>query len=552
MSKSKPSEKKDAVRTMDGILIDQKAEPNNVKSIEDHPKIQHNAFKIITARGVVLTKSIKSTLKQLHECRFSDCYRAFIGPIVKKSEVQVFLNKFAIEAELIDVFADLEKSRKIDGLETRLSILDQEIYKTFNDFVIKTHQYDPQRPYHDFEVEPLPYDPDKPNDDIRFRIEQDLYEQSVKRKSMEKERENLRHSIELHEQDDTEALKKEEVEETRLSLNEFIFVKANELEISPPKWIVEDYFEENSLAQIFGDPASGKSFIALDLAASIATGKSWMGKEVKKGVVFYIAGEGHNGLSRRLKAWGEYHKLVIEDLYISKQPAQFMDENHAKVVSEAIRNLSMLHGKPVLVVIDTLARNFGSGDESKTQDMNRFIYSIDMYIRLPFLCCILIVHHTGHNEKERARGAMALKGALDAEYCIKKKNELISMIATKMKDAELPASISFHLNPVKIGIVDHKGRIINSAVLKLTSCIDADLEKIKALIPDIGINQGDLIEKIKVNLVDMSNAKALVLLEAGVIAACWCTEKGKNNATIYKLFSGFPSLKDQETEKPME
>src|ERR1700733_8887620 len=101
MSKSKPSEKKDAVRAMDDILIDQKADPNNVKSIEDSPKIQHNAFKIRTAKGVVLSQSVKNTLKQLHECRFSDCYRAFIAPIAKKREVQEFLNKLMIEAELI-------------------------------------------------------------------------------------------------------------------------------------------------------------------------------------------------------------------------------------------------------------------------------------------------------------------------------------------------------------------------------------------------------------------------------------------------------------------
>ncbi len=85
-------------------------------------------------------------------------------------------------------------------------------------------------------------------------------------------------------------------------------------------------------------------------------------------------------------------------MFISKQPAQFMDENHAKIVSEAIRNLSIAHGKPALIVIDTLARNFGGGDENKTQDMNKFIFSIDMYIRLPFSCCVLIVYHTGHNE----------------------------------------------------------------------------------------------------------------------------------------------------------
>jgi AAA domain len=546
---SQPPEKKDAVRAMDSNLTDQKTDIITKNSIPDRPKTQHNAFKIVAAKGVVLTQSAKNTLKQLHGCRFNDCYRTFIGPIAKKDKVQIFLNKLAIEAELIDVFADFGKNKKVAGLETRLSILDQEIYTSFKEFIIQAHQYDSKRLYHDFELEPLPYDKDKPNDNIRFRIEYDLYEQSVKRKSLEKERENLWRSLELHEQDDIE--NQQSVEETRLTLKEFIFVKASELEISSPKWIVEDYLEENSLAEIFGDPASGKTFIALDLAASIATGKSWMGKEVKKGAVFYIAGEGHNGLSRRLKAWSEYHELVVEDLYISKQPAQFMDESHAKIVAEAIQSLSLTHGKPVLIVIDTLARNFGGGDENKTQDMNKFIFSIDVHIRIPFSCCVLIIHHTGHSDKDRARGAMALKGALDAEYCVKKKNELISMTATKMKDTELPSPISFRLVPISIDVVDHQGKNIYSAVLEPEFCVDINLELIKQLIPNIGINQRDLISKIKTNLVDISNKKAQELLEAG-LTTHWSVEKpGKNNELIYKPFFGFPSYKDQETEKPL-
>lgn len=289
----------------------------------------------------------------------------------------------------------------------------------------------------------------------------------------------------------------------------------------------------------------------MDLAASIATGKSWMGKEVKKGGVFYIAGEGHNGLSRRLKAWSEYHELVVEDLYISKQPAQFMDESHAKIVAEAIQSLSLTHCKPVLVVIDTLARNFGGGDENKTQDMNKFIFSIDVHIRIPFSCCVLIIHHTGHSDKDRARGAMALKGALDAEYCVKKKNELISMTATKMKDTELPSPISFRLVPISIGVVDHQGKNIYSAVLEPEFCVDINLERIKHLIPDSGINQRDLISKIKTNLGDISNKKAQELLNAG-LTTHWSIDKhSKNNAIIYKPFFGFPSYKDQETEKPL-
>lgn len=139
ISESQPLEKKDAVLAMDGILTDQKTDIINENSIPDHPKTQYNAFRIVTAKGVVFTQSAKNTLKQIHGCRFNDCYRAFIGPITKKDEIRIFLNKLAIEAELVDIFADFGKSKKIDGLETRLSILQQEIHTSFKEFIIQAH-----------------------------------------------------------------------------------------------------------------------------------------------------------------------------------------------------------------------------------------------------------------------------------------------------------------------------------------------------------------------------------------------------------------------------
>ena len=49
-----------------------------------------------------------------------------------------------------------------------------------------------------------------------------------------------------------------------------------------------------------------------------------------------------------------------------------------------------------MIVIDTLARNFGAGNENSTEDMNRFVASIDRYLREEFGSAILLVHHTGH------------------------------------------------------------------------------------------------------------------------------------------------------------
>lgn len=341
----------------------------------------------------------------------------------------------------------------------------------------------------------------------------------------------------------------EEQKAKSFSQKKFPFIKAGDLKISHPKWIVEDYLEENSLSVIFGDPGSGKTFIALSLAASIATGCSWYSQNVKQGSVFYIAGEGFSGISRRLAAWSKYHECPLDDapLFISERPAQFLDRANAILVAETINELAAKHGYPKLVVIDTLARNFGDGDENRTEDMSSFIAIVDNYIRIPFNCCILIVHHTGHSDKERARGSIALKGAADSEYNIEKQKDVLTMTTTKMKDAEILEPLSFLLKSLEIGIVDEKNREVTSAVLESTNFIDFNLEKIRDLIPDEGINQTKLLEKMKEKL-QIAQGNGGQLLKNGV-DKYWKITKGPKNATIYTPFFSFPSPNEQETEK---
>jgi hypothetical protein len=73
----------------------------------------------------------------------------------------------------------------------------------------------------------------------------------------------------------------------------------------------------------------------------------------------------------------------------------------------------------------------------------------DLQARFPE-CTVLIVHHSGHGDKARARGAMALKGALDLEYRVEKTDAVIKLINTKMKDAEAPPDQFFELAGVDL------------------------------------------------------------------------------------------------------
>jgi putative DNA primase/helicase len=250
----------------------------------------------------------------------------------------------------------------------------------------------------------------------------------------------------------------------------FEFVALDDIELKPIQWIVEDYIEADSLCQVFGDPGGGKSFVAIDIACCIATGKPWHGHEVTQGSVFYIAGEGHNGLARRFKAWelGNAMSLKGAPIFKSKRAAQLYDASEAAIVAESINHLVDKTGhRPAMIVIDTLARNMG-GDENSTQDMNAFVAHLDLYLRQPYKCCVAVVHHSGAMDKGRSRGSTALRGALDAEYRVQLDGTsgIIAFEGTKMKEAELPAPKNFNITQVDLPLLDKHGEPVKGAYLQ--------------------------------------------------------------------------------------
>jgi len=246
----------------------------------------------------------------------------------------------------------------------------------------------------------------------------------------------------------------------------FRFRAAGELEVKPIAWLVDDYLEQDALVVMFGPPGEGKSFIALDLACCIATGREFHGHETKPGAVFYIAGEGHNGIARRIWGWAEHNECLLPGvpLYVSECATDLASATNAVRVAEAVQQLADETGThPVLIVIDTLARNFG-GDENSATDVGNFIRHVDTHLRHKWKATTLIVHHCGKDNRG-ARGSSALKGAADAEYEVGRNAEdkIIRLTPRKMKDAEEPAPLAFEL--VGVSLLDDTGQPVSGAAL---------------------------------------------------------------------------------------
>jgi hypothetical protein len=133
-------------------------------------------------------------------------------------------------------------------------------------------------------------------------------------------------------------------------------------------------------------------------------------------------------------------------------------------VKRAVDAMAKRYGLPAIVHIDTLARNFGEGDENATKDINKAISNLDK----AFLndLCRGLTHHTGHANKERARGAMALHGAADGAFRISlTASGQIVVECKKLKDAPTAPMMIFSRREVllQIGDIEDKSYVLELA-----------------------------------------------------------------------------------------
>jgi RecA-family ATPase len=245
---------------------------------------------------------------------------------------------------------------------------------------------------------------------------------------------------------------------------EFSILFTENLMNEPAKenWLIEGLITKESLGMVFGPPANGKSLFVLDIAYCMAAGINWEGKKTESGDVLIIAGEGHYGYKKRLKALEHKHNVIATRLAISDSAAQLDNKDECERVVRSILKSGL---NPKLIIIDTLNRNF-SGDENSSKDTAAFIANLEQYFK-PFGATVIIVHHSGHNTTDRARGSSALRGAMDFEYSVTMDgNKNVTIQNHKAKDFEAGKPIGFSLKQVKLPWLESNGDRMTSVYLE--------------------------------------------------------------------------------------
>jgi len=220
-------------------------------------------------------------------------------------------------------------------------------------------------------------------------------------------------------------------------------------EIPPRTYLLAGVLARGELSVVWGEPKSGKSFLALRLAYGIACGKGMFGREASRARVLYVAGEGSAGLSERLKALRQTLGNDGGNFCYLTQPIDINPAHDLQYIVNIVRE-----NKISLIVVDTLARNFGDGDENSARDMGRFIHNIDI-IRETTGAHVLIIHHAT-KEGGTARGSGALAGAADIVMKVTKATKCnpYKFSIVNAKDDPDGEDFYFYLKIVKIGSSD--------------------------------------------------------------------------------------------------
>lgn len=226
-----------------------------------------------------------------------------------------------------------------------------------------------------------------------------------------------------------------------------------------PEWLIDGLIIDQGLGFIFGAPGCGKSFIALNMALSIATKQpQWWDRDIiKSGAIIYISSEGVGDIKFRLRAWETATgiKTEAQPFYLIRQSINFMNAADTDRLLRTVQYVSTTYDTPIAAVfVDTVSRVLPGADENLQKDMTLFIKACDQ-VRESFQATVIGIHHTAR--AGNMRGSSVFDGAGDFLLEIQREQgeEYGNIVAKKIKAAQDGWTQPFRLKRVPTG--DLKG-----------------------------------------------------------------------------------------------
>ena len=207
------------------------------------------------------------------------------------------------------------------------------------------------------------------------------------------------------------------------------------------KWLIESLIPEGEPILLYAPSGSYKTFIALHIALLIANGKNSLGESNQRKTLYLVL-EGKHGFKKRIEAL-KSHDLSSDNFDMTTEAFDILNATDVKHLMECIRE-----GEFGFVVIDTLSKCIGCGDESQTSVAREIMTAME-FITQSTGASLLMVHHEGKKAYSGARGSSLLTADVSTVLKIRPKDMKGSLIIEKDKAGNEGKKYNFVMQPYK-------------------------------------------------------------------------------------------------------
>ncbi len=249
----------------------------------------------------------------------------------------------------------------------------------------------------------------------------------------------------------------------------------------PSTYVVKGLLGRGNLALIIGQPGTGKSALGPHLGYAVAQGRRVFGRRVQQGPVMYFACEDGTGMQVRVRAlrqqWGDAPLfMLVPDPVDLRSPG-------STSLAEVERLVQAI--KPVLIMIDTLARAFSGLKENDSDAPDGMGRVVQVARALAAICdsAVLICHHMP-KDGNTPRGHGTLNGDADVTLIIEGSGDQPRIVRFgKNRNGPSGTALTFSIRAEYLG-KDSDGDPITAAIAEEVGSTSSDMRAKEAKLRD--------------------------------------------------------------------
>ncbi len=250
----------------------------------------------------------------------------------------------------------------------------------------------------------------------------------------------------------------------RNSDNTLSVVRIDEIAIeqNSHRWLIDQLWGASSVGVIGGAPKCSKTWLALDMALSVATGTAFLNRyDVPEPgpVLVYLAEDALTVVRERVDGMARQRGLNLDavDVHVITAPTLRLDRDpHRTQLLETARRI-----RPRLLLLDPLVRLHGIDENNAGEVAQLLAYFRSLQREMN--CSVVLVHHTRKNAAGGAAAGQGLRGSSDihafgdSNLYLRRNRERLVLSSEHRAAAAAP--------PVYLELIDTDAKTIHLAVV---------------------------------------------------------------------------------------